>query len=322
MPTSLVNARMNPALAARVTASVTGQKPSAMGRASSSIVRRLVAWGRVVLVLALAVAGYLGVTTYQRVHRELDEKRTELLTAVANAQADVTAKDRGAIDRAIPLVNRLAGPYEGDVAAVPGLAGELTRPSMYLRGSIDTTRTKESVPGAAVASGKDALLLCLLDPPATRSEAAVLDKVRFVHAGGAPFEERTANVRRMNDALVGLPLLSSQFDARVRAAEDVSELTKLRKELERVPLDRAKRALRSELLIVALDERGNGTGPTELDGERPHDVRVAVVELESGRVLLRAKRHVDPSFIEVNKRPVYSTGADGCALGFDLRSGN
>lgn len=322
MPTSLVNARMNPALAARVTASVTGQKPSAMGRASSSIVRRLVAWGRVVLVLALAVAGYVGVTTYQRVHRELDEKRTELLTAVANAQADVTAKDRGAIDRAIPLVNRLAGPYEGDVAAVPGLAGELTRPSMYLRGSIDTTRTKESVPGAAAASGKDALLLCLLDPPATRSEAAVLDKVRFVHAGGAPVEERTANVRRMNDALVGLPLLSSQFDARVRAAEDVSELTKLRKELERVPLDRAKRALRSELLIVALDERGNGTGPTELDGERPHDVRVAVVELESGRVLLRAKRHVDPSFIEVNKRPVYSTGADGCALGFDLRSGN
>jgi hypothetical protein len=128
-------------------------------------------------------------------------------------------------------------------------------------------------------------------------------------------------VRRLNDAIVGLPFLSSTFADRIRGAEDVSEIAKLKKDFESVALDRTKRALRAEVLIVALDEKGDGAAPTELDGERPHDVRVAIVELESGKVLLRAKRHVDPSWIAVDKRPVYSSGADSCALGFDLRNG-
>lgn len=321
MPTLLVNARMDPALAARIEASVTGRKKSATGRVSPGVVRRLVAWARVGIVVALGVAVYAGVTTYRRVHRELDEKRGELLAAITSAQANVTAKDRGAVDRAMPWITRLAGPYEGDVAAVTGLAAELERPAMYVRGSIDTMRTKESVHGAAAVSSKDALLFCLLEPPAARTESAILEKIRFVHAGGPRFEERTANVRRLNDALAGLPFLSPALVTRARSAEDVSEVAKLKKDLESAPLDRAKRALRSELLIVAIDDKGDGTGPTELDGERPHEVRVAVVELESGRTLLRAKRRVDPSWLDVNKRPVYSSGADSCALGFDLRNG-
>jgi hypothetical protein len=320
MPTLLVNARMNPALAERVEASVTGRKTSPTGRISPSVVRRFVAWARVVLVVALAAAVYTGVTTYQRTRRALEAKRAELVGIVTIAQADVTAKDRSAVDRAAGWVNRLAGPYEGDVAAPPGLAAELLRPAIYVRGAIDTMRTRESLAGAAAASGKDALLFCLLDPPVARSEAAVIKKVRFVRAGGAPFEERTANVRRLDEAMVGLPLLSSDFLGRVRAAEDVSELAKLKKHFEQVPLDRAKRAMRAELLIVALDEKGRTTDPTELDGERPHDVRVAIVELDSGRVMLRARRHVDPSWIDKDQRPVYANGADSCALGFDLRN--
>lgn len=321
MPTLLVNARMNPALAERVAASVTGRKKSQTGRVSPTVLRRLVAWARVVLVVALAAAVYTGVTTYQRVKRELDQKRAELVTQVTTAQSDVTAKERGAVDRATAHVTRLAGPYEGDVAAVPGLAAELTRPAVYVRGSIDTMRTRESLVGSAAASGKDSLLLCLLDPPAIRSQAGIINKVRFVRAGGAPFEERTANVRRLDDGMIALPYLSSDFLGRVRTAEDVAALAKLKKLFEQIPLDRAKRALRAEVLVVAIDEKGSGTEPTELDGERPHDVRVAIVEIDSGRVLLRARRHVDPSFIDKDQRPVYSSGADSCALGYDLRNG-
>lgn len=320
MPTFLVNARMNPALAARVEASVTGRKKDPTGRVSPNVVRRLVAWARVVLVVALAVGVYVGLTTYQRVKRDLDQKRADLVAATANAQSDVTAKDRAAFDRAAPFVTRLAGPYEGDVAAPSGLAAELTRSAVYVRGPIETLRTREAIPGAAAASGKDAFVLCLLDPPAVRSEKAVLEKVRFSRAAGGGFEERTANVRRLNDGIVALPVLSTEFVTRVRTAEDVSELAKLKKELEAVPLDRAKRALRAELLVAVVDERGNSAAPTELDGERPHDVRVAIVELESGRVLLRARRHVDPSWIDEKQRPVYAAAADSCALGFDLRN--
>jgi hypothetical protein len=321
MPTLLVSSKMNPALAARVEASVSGQKKTPTGRMSPSVVRRLVAWGRVVLVVALALAIYSGVTAYQRTKRELEQKRADLLARVTAAQSDVTAKDRGAVDRATAHVNRLAGPYEGDVAAPAGLAAELTRPAVYVRGAIDTLRTREALPSTAAVSSKDALLFCLVEPPAKRSEAAVFEKVRFVRAGGAPFEDRTANVRRLDDAIIGLPFLSATFATRVRDAEDVAELAKLKKDFERFPLDRAKRALRAEILIAAIDEPGDHEAPTELDGERPHDVRVAIVELESGRVLLRAKRHVDPSWVEEKQRPVYANAADSCALGFDLRNG-
>jgi hypothetical protein len=321
MPTLLVSSKMNPALAARVEASVTGRRKDPTRRMSPGVVRRLVAWGRVVLVIALAFAVYTGVTTYQRTKRDLDQKRADLVAVITNAQSDVTAKDRGAVDRAAAHVTRLAGAYEGDVAAPAGLAAELTRPAVYVRGPIDTLRTREALAGTAAVSGKDALLYCLLDPPAKRSEAAVFEKVRFVRAAGTPFEERTANIRRLNDAVVGLPLLSPELVNRVRTAEDVSELAKLKKDFEHFPLDRAKRALRAEILIVAIDEPGDRTAPTELDGERPHDVRVAIVELESGRVLLRAKRHVDPKWIDEKQRPVYANAADSCALGFDLRNG-
>ena len=152
MPTLLVNARMNPALAARVEASVTGRKKDPTGRVSPNVVRRLVAWARVVLVVALAIGVYVGFTTYQRVKRDLDQKRAALLAAVAEAQSDVTAKDRAAFDRAAPFVTRLAGPYEGDVAAPPGFAAELTRSAVYVRGPIETLRTREAIPGAAAAS--------------------------------------------------------------------------------------------------------------------------------------------------------------------------
>jgi hypothetical protein len=149
MPTLLVNARMNPALAERVEASVTGRRKSPTGRVSPSVVRRLVAWARVVLVVALAAAVYTGVTTYQHTRRALEAKRAELVGIVTIAQADVTAKDRSAVDRAAGWVNRLAGPYDGDVAAPPGLAAELLRPAIYVRGAIDTMRTRESLAGAA-----------------------------------------------------------------------------------------------------------------------------------------------------------------------------
>src|SRR5690606_36753235 len=105
---------------------------------------------------------------------------------------------------------------------------------------------------------------------------------------------------------------------RVRAAEDGKELARLERDLERAPIERAKQAARAEILVAAVDEPGDGSGPTELDGERPHDIRLAIVDLPSGEVLLRMRRHVDPSWISTAKRPMYATGLDGCAFAFDV----
>jgi hypothetical protein len=133
-------------------------------------------------------------------------------------------------------------------------------------------------------------------------------------------EQRTANVRRLHEAAAGLPVLLPPWAARVRQARDLPELQGLRRELERAPMAAAKQAARAEVLLVALDEPGDGKGPTELDGERPHQVRVALVDLKSDRVLLRVRRQVDPSWISATARSEYAGGLDACALGYDLRS--
>jgi hypothetical protein len=73
------------------------------------------------------------------------------------------------------------------------------------------------------------------------------------------------------------------------------------------------------MLLMVMDESGDGKGPTELDGERPHDVRVALVDLASARMVLRLRRHVDPAWIGTAARSEHASGLDGCALAFDVR---
>jgi hypothetical protein len=69
-----------------------------------------------------------------------------------------------------------------------------------------------------------------------------------------------------------------------------------------------------------MDEAGDPNVPAELDGERPHDVRVALVETKTGRALLRMHAHVDPSVWNAGTRPEYASGLDACALAFDARA--
>jgi hypothetical protein len=72
------------------------------------------------------------------------------------------------------------------------------------------------------------------------------------------------------------------------------------------------------LLIAAMDEPA--AGPADLDGERAHDVRVQIVDLRAGKVLLRARKHVDPAWLTASTRSTYAAGVDGCALAYDIRS--
>jgi hypothetical protein len=146
----------------------------------------------------------------------------------------------------------------------------------------------------------------------------MLDRVRVAYAGGAPLEARLPNVRRLNDAVVGLPPLLPPWSEKVRAASDAAELSRLRRELERAPIDRARQAARAELLLAAIDEPGAAEGPTELDGERSHAVRVVLVDLASEKVLLRARHAVDPSWVTAQRRATHASGFDGCALALDL----
>lgn len=311
MPSFLVNRRMDPALADRVLATVRGRKPKP---GSGVLVRRIVAMARVVLVLTAALAIYSGLTLRRAAQREVETARTRLLEKVQAEAATLEPQDRAALARAESWLTRLSGNYDGDVLGGDDL---LARPMIYVRGPIASFGTSDAIADAAAASYKDALLLCLLEPPTGRSETELLVKVRLARSGAAAVEERTPTVRRLHDLVIGLPLLLPPWSERVRAATDGTELTRLRKELERAPLERAKQAARANVLLVAMDEPGEGNA--ELDGERPHDVRLALVDLTANQVALRVRRHVDPKWITPAKRPTAANDLDGCALAYDVR---
>jgi hypothetical protein len=192
------------------------------------------------------------------------------------------------------------------------------RSLVYLRAPIETLTKPEVLRVAASGSVKDTLLFCLLDPPVNRTEPALLDKVRTSYSSVSIVEGRTANARRLDDLLTGLPFLLPAWSEAVRAAPDREAVAQLQREFDKAPIAHARAAARSALLLVVIDEPSDGKGPTELDGERPHPIRLVLLDAATGKVLLRVRKHVDPSFLSVNKRPQYAHGADGCALAFDV----
>ena len=320
MATFLRTAKMNPALAARVEKAVTGSSGSPM------LVRRFTAIARVVFVFAVGFAIYGFVATRRQAAADHDKARADLLVTVQSQAAQLDPEDRTIVTRANTALASLAAPeYEGDVVTEairhPGeLKATLDRSLLWVRGPMNGFAGPAKIAETALASPKDAFLLCFVDPPAARTEKALLDPVRVAYTGGAPVELRTANVRRLTDAITGLSVYEPRFAERIHAASDRTELMKLGMELDRVPFERTKQAVKTRLLLAAIDEPGTGAGPTELDGERPHAVRVALVDLGSNQVLFRKRKDVDPSWISQAKRPTYAAGLDGCALAFDLRA--
>ncbi len=319
MPTFLTTSKMDPALAERIDASVRGKQGA---RRSAARSRRIVSLLRLVLVVTVALGIYNIVVGRRESKRALERTRASLLESVRVQSESLSAEDRAAMSRVASWLVPLTGPYEGDLVdaelRAPGkLAATLARPLVYVRGTAEALRSPEGITLAASTSTKDALVLCLLEPPESRAEKLLVDKVRIAYAAGWNLESRTPNVRRLNDAVVGLPFLLPPWSERVRAA-DATELARLRTELERAPIARAKEAAKANLLLVAIDEPGDGSGPTELDGERPHPVRVVLVDLATSKVLLRSRHSVDPSGITPAKRATYASGIDSCVLALDV----
>ena len=269
-----------------------------------------------IVVLAVVLVGR------RREGQGLERERAALLDEWGKQSSSLTVEDKGAVARFESWLPNFWGPYEGDLVATelrfPGaLAAVVKRPAVYVRGAVEAF--EKGTTEVRAASVKDAFLLCLLDAPPSRVEKALLGKVHAAYSDGATLEQRTSNVRRLEDADVGLRVLQPPWAERVRAARELKELSTLRRELEQAPLERGKEAARATLLIVALDEPGEGTGPSELDGERPHEIRVGIVDLASSRILLRARRHVDPTAWSATSRAQYASGLDACAVAVDLR---
>jgi hypothetical protein len=321
MPTLLVNPKMDPALAARVHASVTGR------RHRTGVVRstaRLVATVR--FGVLLAIAGLVVAVLLQIRHdrTELADRRSTLLRAWNAQVSSFTPRDRSFLTNLQSLFARYSGTYPGDYVAdelgtARGLAAALARPSVYVRGPIATLPTAEGLARAANDSGKDSLLVCLLAPPDSRSEKALLKTARMAMSGGPPVQALTPQVHRLLEAEVALPFVMPAWGERIRIAKDTHTLERLALALKEAPLTAAKRVLEAELVIAVFDEPSRSGAATELDGENTHYVRLAILELDSGRALLVMRRQVDPSWITPNRRSLYARELDGCKLALDVR---
>ena len=320
MPTFLTTPKMSPALAARILASVHGDARAKSDGRPSGAKRMATSLARVLLVVLLVFAVRSFVTFRSRESRELEEARASLANDVHAHAAGLTEPEKNLVERLRPWLFSASSGYAGDVVSdelrASGLAPRLLRPSIYVRGPIAAFGDPKTLAETAAASGKDPLLVCLLDPPKSRDEKAVLEKVRGVYMGSA--DSRTPQVRHLHEAILGLPLLAPAWTAKIESAKALPEIFRLRHELEKAPVEGAKMAAKAETLIYAMDEPGHGTGPVEIDGERAHDVRVGIVDIASGRVLFRAKRPVDPAWISSTARVVYARGLDGCLLAVDL----
>ncbi len=327
MPTLLVTRRMHPDLAARVTARVAGRRHvpgSQPGRG----------WRNPAVIGAARVAFAVGmvaicalVTVRQRQKADAFEAaRAKVLGAAQAKAAMLTEADLSGEARIESWLQRTAVAYEGDfVAQSMRPAGALDaaldqKSAVYVRGTLEQLRTASGIAQAASASVRDPFLTCLLAPPATRSETALLDKVHRAYAGEAP--PHAATIRRLRDVQLGLPFLVPVFRAKVVDAASWEELGALRQAWERAPIDAATAGLKADLLVFAVDEEADADapGPTELDGERPHAVRVALVDLRTSEVLVRLRERADPSAFSAEKRPLYASGLDSCALAYDVRA--
>ena len=304
MATFLTTSKMNPALAARIEASVRG-KPYKPG-ATKRLPPRLVSLARAALVLVVGLAVYTVVSGRRHDRARARTNAYALLDAVGAQSAWLSPEDKGAVTRAESWLMRSAGEYEGDLVTdelrAPGaLAAVLARPAIYVRGPLGVVQEPRADRGRRGELGEGRA------PPlpdraagVARREGHVRQGAPGLRAAARPSRSARANVRRLHEAHRRPALApAAVVGARaVRAGRRRADAPEAR--ARRAPVARAKQAARAEAPRRRRStSRATAGGPTELDGERAHAVRIVLVDLASEKILLRTKKLVDPTWISL-----------------------
>lgn len=320
MATFLATRKMDPALIARIERSIGARARPAPGKRGT--VRLRTSLFRLAIAIAVTALASTVLLSRRRYQQEVSRARTALVEMVHANTAQLTPEERSFVSRIEPWVYGLAASYEGEIMTdeirrANALDAALARPSVYVRGPVSAFTSSAAIAETASASTRDSFLLCLLDPPASRAEKVVLAKVRAAYAGGGNV---AGHARRLHDAEGGLRQLLSPWEERILQARELRDLERIQAELGKVDVADTKRAAHADLLIVAMDEPGE-PGPADLDGERAHQVRIAIVDVVGDKLLLRMRKRVDPNWLAAATRSNYASAVDGCALALDVRAG-
>lgn len=310
---------MSPELRARVMQSIGGR---AQPRERRKLPPLMASLRLVSMVVVLGVIALVFQIRAQR-QQELDRARAALLLKVRQQASALTVSDRKLPERVNDAVKLHAqAAYVGD-SLPQGLRGAgvlaelLALPTVYLRGSREVLSRDGGMAEAAASSWPDAFVLCLLDPPAARTEKELKAKARAAHARGGGMEV-SAHVQRLAPVLEVLPLLSRSWQQRIAAAE-APVLHDYQRLYEAAPVQAAVKTTKARQLLLVMDEPGDAKTPAELDGERPHAVRVVLSDLTDGTLQLRFRHDVDPTALSATTRAEYASGVDSCTLALDLR---
>ncbi len=312
MPTLLTNPKMDPALAARIEASLERRA----GHTGREVYRpKWIALARVLSVVAIAFTVVQVYRTQKAARDRFEARRNALLDGAGKLQ--LSPSERETLPRAESAVKRLAASYEGDLVS-PALALDavLAKPMVYVSGLCNDFAGDRPVAIGASESTKDAFLYCLFAPPTARDEKALHAKILEWRALPG-LDERTPNVSLLRDAERGVPFLLPAWTEQVKQARSGIELGQLEGAFGKSPVEKAKRAASARYLLAALDE---GIGAAAFDGDREHDTRVLLFDLALDKPILRLRKHVDPSFIPAARRMKYSVEMDQCAIAFDVRA--
>lgn len=320
MPTLLVTKKMSPALAERVQASVTGRLSTQRARLAprTRSLLRIGLFG-VLLVLVAWLA-----LSFRHFRHDTEARRGALLARLANDTSGVQGADLQIPKQISTWLVKASDAYAGDLISpglrVPGAFDSvLSRPAVYVRGPIADFKSRATIADSAEGSFVDTLVLCLVSPPKERTQKALRAKARTALFSDSADMKRTRHVSRLFDMLAGAPFFEPAWANQVRSSRSREELVEWNQHLNRAPMAAARRAFKARLLLVAMDEPGDPAAPAELDGERPHQVRVGVVDLASNKELLRLRRKVDPSWLSTSTRAEFARGVDDCSLALDVR---
>lgn len=319
MATFLTTKKMSPELVARIETTLRG------GRAKSK------RWtpGRIALVRFAAIASVIGlvvwgVTSFRHHNAEIEEKRAQLRSVVRAETSNVTSDDLETIGRVEAWCRNHSGDYAGDVITrelhgPDALASALARPTIYLRGPIEDFDPQTGPYEIAQASFRDAFILCALDPPAQRVESTLRQRARAARSGKGT-SGKGERIELLSSAHSGARFLTPEWAKQVEEAANLAELGHLEAAFHRAPIEAAKRSLKARQLLVVMDEKKIGNGPTEIDGACPHYARVTLVEFETDHVLLRTRKLIDPAWLSDDARITDASGVNACELGMAVHA--
>ncbi len=309
MGTYLTNDKMNPALRARVEASVTGRRIPISRRAKTSVRR---------LAVACAIGATLALMWQWRVQRaSLARER-----AVTRDRLMLVTTPLKEVENRVKRIREHLGAVHQErrhesLDTPEGWQRLLSRPIIYVRGPQADLSTRLAM--AASESQPDAFVGCLLEPPSSRDETKLAPRVSHIYREGVT--KARDDLFRLQALFEVRPLLEPAMAEAVELAKTHSALAAITDALEAPSVRRAEAAAKASLLLYVIDEPKAPGAVSELDGACDHHVRVGLVDLDSGHVWLRARRRVDPAWVSERRRLTLAKGLVDCRLAVDLRDG-